>query len=91
MLLAHPARPTAVLPCAGIAAIGLYSHPIGQGLVPGRGLSVVFRQGPQLRFLSPPVAGYRLALRDLGVAPADAVAGLLDGRAGAAPPRGRAR
>lgn len=90
-LLAHPARPTAVMLCSEIKAIGLYAHLAGQGLVPGRDLSVVvFRQSPQLRFLSPAVAGYQLSLRDLGAALADAVADLLAERAGAVPTRARA-
>lgn len=91
-VLAHPARPTAAMLCSEITAVGFYSELARHGLVPGRDLSVVvFRQSPQVRFLSPAVAGYQLSLKDLGVALADAVADLIAERAGAAPTRPRSQ
>ncbi|WP_137152653.1 LacI family DNA-binding transcriptional regulator [Devosia sp. FKR38] len=68
-LLNLPERPTAVILIYEMMAIGLYRRLNEAGVRPGRDIAVIgFREGPQSRFLSPPLTCFRLSLRDLGVA-----------------------
>lgn len=66
-LVAMEPRPTAILLINELLAIGLYHRLSQLGLAPGRDLAVVgFRDNPQVRFLSPRLSCYHVALAELG-------------------------
>lgn len=61
------ARPSAVMLCSEAATVGLYAGLQRAGLVPGADLSIVtFRENPQLRFLSPAPATFRVDVSSVG-------------------------
>lgn len=67
-------RPTAVVLIYELMAIGLYRRLYEAGVRPGRDLAVVgFRESPLSRFLSPTLTTFRLSLRSVGVALAEAL------------------
>lgn len=67
-LVALQPRPTAVVLINELMAIGLYHRLSQLGLTPGRDLAVIgFRDNPQVRFLSPRLSCYHVALTELGV------------------------
>ncbi|TNC66618.1 substrate-binding domain-containing protein [Rubellimicrobium roseum] len=87
-ILAMDPRPTAVMLGHEMMAIGLYSTLERAGLRPGADLSVVgFRQNPQLGFLSPSLACFRLDLGELGRALGRSVVDVLASPAGLKPGR----
>ena len=72
-LLAHKERPTAVVLVNEAIAIGLYRGLTEAGIRPGRDIAVIGRQSPHSQFLSPRLTCFRLSLRDLGAALAEAL------------------
>lgn len=81
-LVALQPRPTAVLLINELLAIGLY-HRLGQqAIVPGRDLAVIgFRDNPQVRFLSPQLSCYHVALAELGLCLGETLLSLLPAHA----------
>lgn len=78
-------RPTAAMLCSESNTVGLYGALAEAGLKIGPEISViVFRENPQLRFLQPSPACFRMALPDLGRAMARTVLALLGEEAEAA-------
>jgi DNA-binding LacI/PurR family transcriptional regulator len=82
-LTALAPRPSAVLLINELLAIGLY-HRLGQlGIAPGRDLAVIgFRDNPQVRFLSPRLSCYHVALTELGVSLGETMLALLPASGG---------
>ncbi|UVC07258.1 substrate-binding domain-containing protein [Rhizobium sp. TH2] len=72
-VLANPDRPTAIVLVNEAIAIGLYRGLEEAGVKPGRDIAVIGRYSPHASFLSPPLTCFRLSLRDLGVALAEAL------------------
>lgn len=71
-------RPTALLVCQEVAAVGVYAALAEAGLEPGGDLSIVaFRESPLMRFLTPRPACFRLDLEALGTRLGAAVLDLL--------------
>ena len=61
------ARPSAVMLCSEATTVGLYAGLAREGITPGRDLSIItFRENPQLRFLSPMPATFRLDVSAVG-------------------------
>lgn len=66
-LLSIEPQPTAVLLINELLAIGLYHRLSQAGLAAGRDLAVIgFRDNPQVRFLTPRLSCYHVALAELG-------------------------
>jgi DNA-binding LacI/PurR family transcriptional regulator len=72
-LLSQPERPTAILLVNETIAIGLYRGLMEAGVKPGRDIAVIGRHSPHSSFLSPRLTCFRLSLRDLGEALAEAL------------------
>lgn len=72
-LLSQPQRPTAILLVNETIAVGLYRGLMEAGVKPGRDIAVIGRQSPHSNFLSPRLTCFRLTLRDLGEALAEAL------------------
>ena len=79
---AMPDRPTAVVLCSEATTVGLYGALRNSGLTPGVDISIItFRENPQLRFLDPAPACFRMSLPDLGRSMGQAVLELLGDKA----------
>lgn len=72
-ILACKERPTAVVLVNETIAIGLYRGLEEAGVKPGRDIAVIGRHSPQAHFLSPSLTCFKLSLRDLGEALAEAL------------------
>lgn len=73
-MLSMPERPTAVMLIYEMMAIGLYRRLTEAGVRPGRDIAVVsFRESALSRFLSPTLTSFRISLRTVGVALAEAL------------------
>ena len=72
-LLALPERPTAIILVNELISTGLYRGLADADYLPGRDIAVIGRDSPQTRFLSPTLTGFRLDLRDLGIALGEAL------------------
>lgn len=73
-------RPTAVMLCSEAATVGLYASLQQAGIAPGADISVItFRENPQLRFLSPAPASFRVDVGSIGRMLAEGVLRLLSG------------
>lgn len=72
-LAAMPDRATAVAVSNEAMTTGLFRGLEEAGLVPGRDISVIGRDSPNTRFLSPRLTAFHLNLRELGVAVAEAL------------------
>ena len=60
-------RPSAVILCCEATTVGLYACLQQHGLVPGADLSIItFRENPQMRFLVPAPACFRVNLVQIG-------------------------
>jgi DNA-binding LacI/PurR family transcriptional regulator len=82
-LLAIEPRPTAIVLINELLAIGLYHRLSQLGLAPARDLAVVgFRDSPQVRFLSPRLSCYHVALAELGVSLGETLLSLMPATAG---------
>jgi DNA-binding LacI/PurR family transcriptional regulator len=82
-LAAMRPRATAIVLINELMAIGLYHRLSQLGLAPGRDLAVIgFRDNPQVRFLSPRLSCYHVALAELGVSLGERLVSLLPATAG---------
>ncbi len=72
-LLAQPERPTAIILVNETISVGLYRGLSEAGVRPGRDIAVIGRNSPHANFLSPTLTCFRLSLRDLGIALAEAL------------------
>jgi DNA-binding LacI/PurR family transcriptional regulator len=72
-LMAMKERPTAVLLVNEVMSVGLYRGLHEAGILPGRDMAVIGRDSPHARFLSPSLTCFRLSLRGLGIALAEAL------------------
>jgi DNA-binding LacI/PurR family transcriptional regulator len=72
-LIAMKERPTAVLLVNEVMSVGLYRGLHEAGILPGRDMAVIGRDSPHARFLSPALTCFRLSLRELGIALAEAL------------------
>ena len=71
-------RPTAVMLCSEAATVGLYASLQRAGITPGADISVItFRENPQLRFLAPSPACFRVDVAPIGQMLAEGVLRLL--------------
>ena len=66
-------RPTGFVLTNEVMNVGLYNGLYQVGLVPGRNFAVISRDSPQAAFLVPRLTCFRLSLRDLGIALAEAL------------------
>lgn len=74
------AQPTAVMLCSEVATVGLYAGLDRAGLMPGPDMSIItFRENPQLRFLSPAPATFRVDVSAVGRMIGERVLALLQG------------
>jgi DNA-binding LacI/PurR family transcriptional regulator len=82
-LVAIQPRPTAIVLINELLAIGLYHRLSQLGMAPGHDLAVVgFRDNPQVRFLSPRLSCYHVALTELGVSLGETLLSLMPAAAG---------
>jgi DNA-binding LacI/PurR family transcriptional regulator len=82
-LVAVAPRPTGVVLINELMAIGLYHRLSQLGMAPGRDLAVIgFRDNPQVRFLSPRLSCYHVALTELGVSLGETLLALMPAPAG---------
>lgn len=73
-------RPSAVMLCSEAATVGLYAGLNRAGLTPGADLSIItFRENPQLRFLSPAPATFRVDVGSVGRKIGETLTALLQG------------
>jgi DNA-binding LacI/PurR family transcriptional regulator len=72
-LLAQPERPTAIILVNETISVGLYRGLFEAGIRPGRDIAVIGRDSSHANFLSPTLTCFRLSLRDLGIALAEAL------------------
>ena len=77
-LVAIEPRPTAVVLINELMAIGLYHRLSQLGMAPGRDLAVTgSRDNPQVRFLSPRLSCYHVALAELGLSLGETLVSLM--------------
>jgi DNA-binding LacI/PurR family transcriptional regulator len=76
-VLALRERPTAMILVNETIALGLYRGLYEADIRPGRDIAVIGRFSPQAKFLSPSLTCFRLSLRDLGIALAEALLGTM--------------
>jgi DNA-binding LacI/PurR family transcriptional regulator len=72
-LLLQPDRPTAIVLVNESTSVGLYRALFEAGIRPGRDIAVIGLNSPHANFLSPTLTCFRLSLRDLGIALAEAL------------------
>ncbi len=66
-------RPTAIVLSDEVLAVGLYRGLIEHGIIPGRDIAVIGRDGLPLRFMQPSLTRFGQPLRDLGIALGEAL------------------
>jgi len=66
-------QPTAFILTNELMALGFYNGLYQVGLPPGQKFAVISRDSPQAHFLVPKLTSFRLSLRDLGIALAEAL------------------
>ena len=66
-------RPTGFVLINEVMSVGLYNGLNAMGLTPGKKIAVIGRDSPQAHYLVPRLTCFRLSLRDLGVALAEAL------------------
>lgn len=66
-------RPTGFVLTNEVMAVGLYRGLYDAGLAPGEDFAVIGRDSPHAHYLTPKLTGFRLSLRDLGIALAEAL------------------
>ncbi|MGV8954310.1 MAG: substrate-binding domain-containing protein, partial [Cypionkella sp.] len=66
-------RPTAFILTNEVMAVGLYRGLHEAGLEPGRDFAIIGRDSPHARYLMPKLTCFRISLRDLGIALAEAL------------------
>ncbi|KKB08031.1 LacI family DNA-binding transcriptional regulator [Devosia chinhatensis] len=66
-------RPTGFVLTNEVMSVGLYNGLYQVGLVPGKNFALIGRDSPQAHFLVPRLTCFRLSLRDLGTALAEAL------------------
>jgi len=82
-LVAVESRPTAIILINELMAIGLYHRLSQLGMAPGRDLAILgFRDNPQVRFLSPRLSCYHVALTELGVSLGETLLSLMPAAGG---------
>lgn len=66
-ILAMPERPTAIAVSNETITTGLYRGLYESGVIPGRDISIIGRDSPSTRLLTPSFTSFRINLHDLGV------------------------
>jgi len=66
-------RPTGFVLTNEVMSVGLYNGLYEVGLVPGKNFALIGRSSPHAHFLVPKLTCFRLSLRDLGIALAEAL------------------
>lgn len=71
--MAADKRPTGFVLTNEVMSVGLYNGLYEVGLVPGKTFALIGRDSPHAHFLVPKLTCFRLSLRDLGIALAEAL------------------
>lgn len=78
-------RPTSFVLTNEVMSLGLYNGLYEVGLIPGKNFAVIGRDSPQAHYLVPKLTCFRLSLRELGVALAEALLATMPAYADAYP------
>jgi DNA-binding LacI/PurR family transcriptional regulator len=66
-------RPTGFILTNEVMSLGLYNGLSEAGITPGQQMAIIGRYSPQAQYLAPSLTCFRLSLRDLGIALAEAL------------------
>jgi DNA-binding LacI/PurR family transcriptional regulator len=78
-------RPTSIVLTNEVMSLGLYNGLYEVGLIPGKNFAIIGRYSPQANYLVPKLTCFRLSLRDLGIALAEALLATMPAYADAYP------